>query len=201
MTQASNTFNSLILPRKEISPEAENVHHITMSMLQESKTSVFQSVARTFLEWLDVWRTRFSIITKDEAHENKVVMLVAHNGNRFDFLLLRRQLCDAKIDCPSWLHVADSLPSFRYLSPYPEGSVKFNLKALSDRFVYANCDKQNKKQQQSASVVATEQEHRAMADVHMLMSVAKCHTNPETLMYELFKASKPLATNQKAILS
>src|SRR6185437_15030024 len=81
MTQASNTFNSLILPRKEISPEAENVHHITMSMLQESKTSVFQSVARTFLEWLDVWRTRFSIITKDEAHENKVVMLVAHNGN------------------------------------------------------------------------------------------------------------------------
>ncbi|KFB50546.1 AGAP006662-PA-like protein [Anopheles sinensis] len=52
----------------------------------------------------------------------KPVCLVAHNGNRFDFILLKQHMLRIGVMLPSFLYVVDSLPAFREIEADVEKS-------------------------------------------------------------------------------
>ncbi|XP_058119707.1 uncharacterized protein LOC131281181 [Anopheles ziemanni] len=60
----------------------------------------------------------------------KPACLVAHNGNRFDFILLKQHMLRIGVMLPSFLYVVDSLPAFREIEADVEKSYFENNEGL-----------------------------------------------------------------------
>ncbi|XP_023224941.1 three-prime repair exonuclease 1-like isoform X2 [Centruroides sculpturatus] len=92
-----NKLNLFFRPSCRISSGAEKLTGLTDSLLQFQETFINSAeLIKLFLKRL-----------------NKPICILAHNGNRFDFPLLRAEFNNSEMDISGFMFCADTLPAFR----------------------------------------------------------------------------------------
>jgi DNA polymerase III epsilon subunit-like protein len=148
----SDTFSSLVRPTRPIDPKATAVHGIAMSSVQSEL--LFPMVMAQMYLWLHQWKALSHSVFD-------VVLLVGHNADRFDRLLIERQVKEneqVRYIFPAFVRFGDSLPPLKYLFQRPGES--FTLETLWRRWAH-----------KSTSMNMNTQSHRALDDVNMLIEV------------------------------
>ncbi|CAH3941368.1 unnamed protein product [Pieris brassicae] len=95
-----NKLSLLFNPERKIQKEASRITGLTNNNLKNQP--IFKDKTQTINTFL--------------LELNQPVCLVAHNGNRFDFKVLRAEFCEAGQDLPSHLLCLDSLTGFRKIA-------------------------------------------------------------------------------------
>lgn len=166
----ADSFSSLVFPDGGVIPvEASNIHHIVIETLKDAPT--FKDAALKFVEWLGKWR-------KWLPHSCNRIILVAHNNFNYDARILKRQCKLHEVELPSFVEWGDTLPVFRDCFPYP--GRKFNMQDLTKQWVEPKIGKQ------------AAQDHRAAADVEMLILLVRHCPDPAFLLETLMKGTKKL---------
>lgn len=138
-------FSQLVNPGKAISVEASVITGITQEMVASEPK--FGDVIPEFMNWVDTHR---------EASNSEHVLLVAHNGKRFDVPVLRHEMKRHGAQMPNFWMFADSLLLLRnMLSTRPGGPERFSLADLVTHF----------------GIPPPEAQHRALDDVKALSNV------------------------------
>lgn len=162
-------FSSLVYPDGGVIPaEASNIHHIDIETVKDAPK--FKDAALKFVEWLGKWR-------KWLPHSCNRVILVAHNNFNYDAKILKRQCKVHEVELPSFIEWGDTLPMFRYCFSHMR---KFTMQELTTRWVEPRIGKQ------------AAQDHRAAADVEMLILVVRHCPDPAFLLETLFNGTKKL---------
>lgn len=102
---AANKLSLLCNPRKEIQPAAAKITGLTNQFLKNLPD--FKDNIKCINAFLD---------------KPKPVCLVAHNGNRFDFKILKAEYQTANEELPHDLLCLDSLKAFRHILKVPKKS-------------------------------------------------------------------------------
>ncbi|XP_022116301.1 three-prime repair exonuclease 1 [Pieris rapae] len=95
-----NKLSLLFNPERKIQKEASKITGLTNNNLKNQP--IFKDKIQTINTFL--------------LELSQPVCLVAHNGNRFDFKVLRAEFCEAGLDLPSHLLCLDSLTGFRKIA-------------------------------------------------------------------------------------
>lgn len=102
-------FHSYVFTRRRIDPAAQNIHHISPQMIQGQPT--FPEAISAFRLWIKKYK-------KDSVR----MFLVAHNGRRFDDIILYCNFIKHKMDCEEFFNdiniqgFVDTLPLIKDLS-------------------------------------------------------------------------------------
>jgi DNA polymerase III epsilon subunit-like protein len=150
------SFESLVKHTCVMGSGAFAVHKIPASELAKSPSFALASAA--FCKWIDSWR----VLMTNNTDATKIV-LAAHCGTSLDFPLWDRQLRDSGITHPESVVYADTMPVFTKMSNC-DGSEKgkFRLQNIHAEYCESTSNKSSN----------TQQMHRAMADVDMLIEAA-----------------------------
>jgi DNA polymerase III alpha subunit (gram-positive type) len=135
-------FSQLVNPGVPMPAEAFDVNKLSDELLStapKSKEALLKAIA---------------FLTDIHEATERDVMMVAHNGRRYDGPLLKTELGRNGIELPGWLSIADTQEAYVFLRPL---AGPFSLQALISRFIQPHCKNEEVKQQ-----------HRAMWDVWML---------------------------------
>ena len=167
-SRVSDAFTQLVRPASGLIPvEATAIHKISASHVQSSDS--FSVAIVKFFDWLT------SIKREYNEHQFQCMMLVAHNGYRYDSQIIQRQCMQAKIDIPTFTVFGDTLVVLRDVCPLV--GRRFSLQALHKEWV------ENKKKKNEECM----QEHRAASDVCMLISVMQECPHREAVYAALLK--------------
>jgi DNA polymerase III epsilon subunit-like protein len=165
----AESFSSFVYPDGGVIPaEASNIHHIVIETVKDAPK--FKDAALKFVEWLGKWR-------KWLPHSCNRIILVAHNNFNYDSRILKRQCKVHEVELPSFIEWGDTLPTFRDCFPHMR---KFNMQDLTKQWVEPKIGKQ------------AEQDHRAAADVEMLILLVRHCPDTAFLLETLMKGTKRL---------
>ena len=118
---SGSVFHSLINPGADIvwNKTAENIHGISRQMVVNENVLEWDAVWEQFLKWVE-----------EEANGNRVI-LVAHNGNDFDFPILMRR---SKVLVNGEWYFLDTLMLARHLARRNHLTGKLDLETLRKTF-------------------------------------------------------------------
>ncbi|KAJ7545207.1 hypothetical protein O6H91_09G110700 [Diphasiastrum complanatum] len=139
-----STLQTLVNPGQKVPYSVTLVHGIKDEMVNRTDVPSWREVAIAILQFVEIRR------------KGGPVILVAHNGKRFDVPFIMKEFHDCSMEVPSWWYFVDSLSLAREVMK-ANGS-KFTTLKLSSLHEYYGLPSQGRA-------------HRAMADVHMLASV------------------------------
>ncbi|MEX1012686.1 MAG: DUF3820 family protein [Waddliaceae bacterium] len=100
------SFVSFVNPGIPIPPEASAIHHITDEMVKDAPS--FATVGQQFLEFCE-----------------GDVILIAHNGDRFDMPLLKNELTRNDLPTPKWKTIDSLTWARRYRPDIPRHALQF----------------------------------------------------------------------------
>lgn len=167
----SESFSSLIRPQKGNIPEAASkIHGITMKEM-EGQMPFLLVLVQVFL-WLHRW---MAVAKADFDH----ILLVGHNSDRFDKIILLRQIeehKEMKKNMPKFIKFGDTLPHLRYLFSFPGRS--FKQESLWNLWC---------KKKKGACLENTKQSHRALSDVEMLIDIVLMSPDTKELTSRLIE--------------
>jgi len=118
---SSEHFTSLVNPECPIPESARTIHHISDDMVQASPP--IQHVGQLFIDWTETF-----------SCPQDIILLIAHNCEEFDKLVLIRALESVGITLPDNWRFADSLQLFRRTHPGFKGYHPYSLESLYKRF-------------------------------------------------------------------
>ncbi|XP_067140970.1 three-prime repair exonuclease 1-like [Centruroides vittatus] len=128
-----NKLNLFFRPRSRISSDAGKLTGLTNSLLQ------FQETFKNSAEIIKLFLKRL----------NKPICILAHNGNRFDFPLLKAEFNNSRMDISGLMFCADTLPAFRFIlsktnvkieSPSVKNEGSNQIEYLTDAFSNVHLD-------------------------------------------------------------
>ncbi|KAL3686956.1 hypothetical protein R1sor_013265 [Riccia sorocarpa] len=162
-----STIQTLVNPGREVPLESERIHKISSKMVNNPEVPRWRDVALAIVRFVDSRR-------KGQGP----VILVAHNGRRFDVPFIMKEFRDCDVPVPSYWRFADSMPLAR--SAMKSLGQKRPKVALTDLFCHYNLQ-------------YVGDAHRAMADVNMLAPVLQMIMNDlsmgvQELLEESFSA-------------
>ncbi|XP_055619315.1 uncharacterized protein LOC129764352 [Toxorhynchites rutilus septentrionalis] len=109
-------------PRRVIHPKASETTGLYNDLLEHEDT-FNRDAAKLIVLFLERLQTP--------------ICLVAHNGNRFDFIILKHELEAHKIELPHSVYCVDSLQLFRQLEGHKEQKEKYELADLESKTLSA----------------------------------------------------------------
>jgi len=121
--KTGETFDSYVDPQISIPPAATTIHGITNEIAKLAPT--FDCVIHQL----------FDMLSNVVCPQDKIV-LMAHNGKKFDEPILREEFQRWEIPVPTNWFFADSIPLFKSILQ-KSGSKSFSLAALYDRLFSA----------------------------------------------------------------
>lgn len=138
-------------------------HHIEESELVNYET--FVVTGRLFFQWLELWRRHAQV---------PYVLLVAHNGAKFDQPLLLQEFARAYPTevFPDWIVFADTLVCFQE-QPWCLTYGTLSMKAISEKILLKG--------------TYTIQDHRAASDVRLLATIVANFRHVHLVYKWLFK--------------
>ena len=107
---SERSFTAMIKPQKEIEWQAECVHKISMSDLEDKPP--FSDVCPEILDFIDSFRFE---------DQDRMVLLCAYNGNKFDQPILEKHILQCGSSLPEDVHFCDGLYG-GLLFPFPFSS-------------------------------------------------------------------------------
>ncbi|BBN06992.1 DNA polymerase III subunit epsilon [Marchantia polymorpha subsp. ruderalis] len=146
-----STIETLVNPDREVPLESERIHKISSKMVNKPDVP----------RWKDVALAIVSFVESRRKGQGSVI-LVAHNGKRFDVPFIMKEFRDCDVPIPSYWRFADSMPLAR--SAMKSLGQKRPKVALMDLFNFYNLQ-------------SVGDAHRAMADVNMLAPVLQMVMN------------------------
>ncbi|CAM6084606.1 unnamed protein product [Calypogeia fissa] len=163
-----STIETLVNPEREV--RNENIHHISSFMVNNAGVPKWKDVALALVDFVESRR-------KGQGQ----VILVAHNGRRFDVPFIMSEFHACRVSMPSYWRFVDSM-ALAKLAMKGSGKSPSPKTALGHLFTYYNLPSVGKA-------------HRAMADVNMLAQVLQMlmtdlEMSAEDLLEQSFSADE-----------
>lgn len=170
-------LESLVNPDCKINPDAVAIHGITDKMVE--KAPKVKDVLVQLFQWLVNIRSWYSLAS------NFPLLLVAHNGHKFDQIILQQHAIKSKLMLPAGIYFGDTCFTIRQSFGYSWTREKneMKLEELVKRFCLRSGYKQD---------------HRAMLDVEALLDVLHAIRDRQDL-YEFLWQDKQAALPEKQI--